>query len=587
MDAIIRSFSELRAAIEALPPPREGYARVFRGQTRDFGKMIPTGLRTEMEVTDEAWMFYSELLAEDCRKMADQGGKYVGDDMARALLWTEAIKQHYGPGTNFLDVTHSLGVAGWFALHRSERVKITAVYGTEGPFDPDHDVVAEHGYVRYQEEKESPGWIYVFDVPQYSEINKQEHGVMVDLAEAPEAFSSSPRIRVQRACLIYADKEAAEGDLSCFFVPGTPLRVGWPLEGAPEVLFATEQIYPSPVEDDWYARFVSIPLRPQFDRNTRKAHFALPIRVGLYHPDEKSRLRETSRKIICLPPPLLFKRLIGKEPEDMEKAVSAWTPAKLRDSTPILLEGPLGLVLPPPDSGFWNQEILLGDIEDGVPTYDYVGGGEMSHASLRNVFFEMSPLEHAGWERIELQGGGQEVLRGVWLVRNGKRHSIALITQQLPDTGLRVIGPFRIRFSSTSKIFEFQIPADRTQWAPVTDFYPLARMLFKTMATLRDISPGLKVDQCPSMSSNSEDQWTYVVKIKDALAALASLAALGEPYGRYHLLLQGGDTKRYFGGARPGHPGFKGALTLESREPFSTMDAKEIKKMAFSQTKTR
>ena len=542
--------------------------------------MKPTGLRTAMGVTDEAWMFYSEELARDCCRVAGEDDAYIGDSLDRAVFWTEAIKQHYGPGTRYLDVTHSLGVAAWFALHKSESVKADAVYGADGPFDPTRDVVAEHTFVRYREEKESPGWIFVFDVPEYSQINKQEHGVMVDLAGAPKAFSSSLRIKVQHACLLYADKDVSEGDLSSFFVPGTPVQVGWPLDGAPEVQFSVEDIYPSPARDDWYARFVSIPLRPQFDRERRKAYFAHPIRVGLYYPDDESKLQETSGKFICIPPHLLFNDLLTNAPDDLEAAVSAWTPGRLADSTPIRLEGPLGIVLPSPDSNLWNQELLSGDMTEFAPVYDYLGGAEVARASLRNVFFELSPLENAGWERVESPSGGQVVFRGVWLVRDGEKFSVSLFVQELPNTRMGRIGPLRVRFELTGKIFEFETPAEPHRWLPVTEYRPLARMLFKTVSSLRDLSPGLKVDQCPSLTVGGDGEWTYLVKTKVALASLASLSGFGKPYSRYHLLLQKGDTKRFFGGANPNHPGFKGSLEVRSCGPFSQVDAQELKEIA-------
>jgi len=67
-----------------------------------------------------------------------------------------------------------------------------------------------------------------------------EDGTIFDLALAPPAFSSSPRIRAQQACLMYANSEVDGGDLSSLLVPGTPLTVAWPLEGCPALERSTK-----------------------------------------------------------------------------------------------------------------------------------------------------------------------------------------------------------------------------------------------------------------------------------------------------------------------------------------------------------
>ena len=44
----------------------------------------------------------------------------LADDVGLTVYWVRAIKQHYGPGTEYLDVSRSPEVAVWFALHRGE-----------------------------------------------------------------------------------------------------------------------------------------------------------------------------------------------------------------------------------------------------------------------------------------------------------------------------------------------------------------------------------------------------------------------------------------------------------------------------------
>jgi hypothetical protein len=39
------SYRQLREHLSKLEDPPPGYVRVYRGQTRDYGSMLPTGLR--------------------------------------------------------------------------------------------------------------------------------------------------------------------------------------------------------------------------------------------------------------------------------------------------------------------------------------------------------------------------------------------------------------------------------------------------------------------------------------------------------------------------------------------------------------
>jgi hypothetical protein len=109
--AVITTYPELLDALARLPYPPVGHLRVFRGENRDFGNMIPTALRTEGR-PDMIWPIHASRLAKD---IAGSDPHSVDDDLSRLLLWVHAIKQHYGPGTEFLDVTHSPAVAAWFA----------------------------------------------------------------------------------------------------------------------------------------------------------------------------------------------------------------------------------------------------------------------------------------------------------------------------------------------------------------------------------------------------------------------------------------------------------------------------------------
>jgi hypothetical protein len=98
---------------------------VFSGQNHDHDSMIPTGLRTQAHTPlRRIWQVYSHYVAEDIwRSLPEQIGlPDLSDDLDKILsprkgipqdqkwdvfeIWLEAIAQHYGPGSKFLDVTY-------------------------------------------------------------------------------------------------------------------------------------------------------------------------------------------------------------------------------------------------------------------------------------------------------------------------------------------------------------------------------------------------------------------------------------------------------------------------------------------------
>jgi FRG domain-containing protein len=123
-------YSELNAYINSLPPAKPGHVRFFRGQYKDFGNMRPTGVRIPLR-NERIWRQYCRMLATD---MLVQLGLEVEEALSKTEVWAYwyyAIVQHYGPGTHLLDVTHSLDVALWFALHKAitnKRINLRFVY---------------------------------------------------------------------------------------------------------------------------------------------------------------------------------------------------------------------------------------------------------------------------------------------------------------------------------------------------------------------------------------------------------------------------------------------------------------------------
>jgi hypothetical protein len=74
--------------------------------------------------------------------------------------------RHYGPGTHLLDVTRALDVALWFALHEATTDKlINTRFVNTDPANPGPGLDRQDDWTSYSKWGESPGMLYIFDVP--------------------------------------------------------------------------------------------------------------------------------------------------------------------------------------------------------------------------------------------------------------------------------------------------------------------------------------------------------------------------------------------------------------------------------------
>jgi hypothetical protein len=100
---MLRTYTELHAALSALPPTEAGNIRVYRGQAGHYSTLTPTALR-EPGISDYGvWHLYQTFVTARARNRTDTAS--VND------FWFDALVQHYGPGTKFLDVTRSIDAA--------------------------------------------------------------------------------------------------------------------------------------------------------------------------------------------------------------------------------------------------------------------------------------------------------------------------------------------------------------------------------------------------------------------------------------------------------------------------------------------
>ena len=570
---MITRYADLLKTLEALPPVAPGHVRIYRGQTADYPTLTPTGLRNTPKARDEVWPLYATLLAQDVAQLRSDPD-YVGEDLYLFIFWAQAIKQHYGPGTDFLDVTRSPAIAAWFALHRYEPVEVTAAYGAPGAFDPERDTLAIHSFARYRPHAEAPGYIYVLDVPRPDATPDLGHGSLIDLSLAPKAFSESPRIRAQEACLLHATRESSDGDLRSFVVGGTPIAIGWPLEGCKEVQWPTERVFPGARIDDWYARFVALPLVPALGPKADVTRFGHPMQVSLYMPDRSpDDFEDLRQRMISLPPPLVFPTMAAEVRNDPERSHDPiW--ARLSEATRILMEGPVLYATPPIDSGFWNLGLLAGDLTPAAPLYDFVSGKIIGEGSLENVFFEFSPLENAGWERFEQPGNELSLTRGIWLLRDGLDWLATLVIQDLPGGPVATAGPVRIRYDRASGFT--MSPSARDTFRPLAAMPIIARPFVKALSLVRDLSPRWKLAATTALQTDAGSaHQSFIVPVHHALGDLMSLRDLGGVIAQYCVLRRHQGAQLFFGGAPASEAA--GGLRISGPVPFSSMDADQLR----------
>jgi hypothetical protein len=450
-------YGALKGYLERLPPPKVGYTRVFRGQCNDYGSVRPTGVRIPLR-NEQVWLQYCQMLATD---ILVQSGVSIDEALSRGKLWGYwyyAIVQHYyGPGTQLLDVTYSLDVALWFALHRaSVRKWLKLAYVNSSPSSLFPNLVREDEWVSYQRWQESPGVLYVFDVRLWQATGTPRHGELVDLAKGPDFFARSARIQVQKGCLIAADPAIHDGDLSQFLVH-PPIRIAWPMSGYDDEVLGTQKLFPGPKEDEWYARLLFLPVVPEIVSSDHSWRMAQPVSLSLY----LEHLEDVRFAVAFNPlrPPLLFPWLImpallANPPSEIAYERAA---AFLR-TVPILLETPIVAMQPDPDHESWNQARLAQHLPSVLGVLEW-GSGVMADMPVRlwDVLFELSPLEYVGWTDLLREGGQMVVARAIHLVyEGGKTWHLQVFFQRAPKESIETLfeTPASVRFDEASQRFQ-------------------------------------------------------------------------------------------------------------------------------------
>ncbi|NMN06416.1 MULTISPECIES: FRG domain-containing protein [unclassified Novosphingobium] len=541
---ILTSVEAIESFVAGLAPPKAGSVRVFRGQAKDYGTLIPSSLRTAAAARGRAiWRAYAHHLTEDIwrddpvqKGFIERPNHPFHIEGVRGIpnaekhkvneIWGQAVVQHYGPGAPFLDVTTSLEIALWFATHHFEQ-------GECPPTVPES--FADGDWRRYSGPYTS-GYIYVLDAPKWKSADILTPGMLVDLLDAPKIFHS-PRILAQAACLIYASE--TERDL---WSEALGLRVAmrkFELLTPPRSREYYD-LFPGPEIDDWYDRLLSTPFIPRIEAasETSKGELQASLPVTLYVPrdDEAEAL---GKRMDTVKPPLLYPGFRNFVDEAKYAAMIPHCPIDLMlNPVPILLEGPVIYSTPQLEANIWHKGLLATDRPVDVPALEF-DGAEVT-APVTNVFFEFSPLEYCKWhcaDRIE-------VPRGVWIMDDQLflyvTFYIGVSRVGEEEHGVTAIGPWQIAYSDFDQQFIWKGTED-DEWFGDHD-QPLFKLLFVCLEMLRMLSPAPKPLALPLFMEPLGDEIIHTVMGVRNLLSLKRAS-----FGHHFLLSLTGSNEPYLG----------------------------------------
>jgi hypothetical protein len=519
------SFQALERALATLPPPAKDRVRVYRGQTITYPRMVPTGMR-HPEPRSKIW----DVATHIEWGLAKAGGliSVVDLDMIMATaVWLRAIRQHYGPGSEYLDVTSSVPVAVWFALNGAKEYPLVGLMGPPGPLDPRHDHPYELSAFSYK--PSDSGYLYALDAVPWKQNGIPGAMEFVDLALAPNILKQAKRIQVQKAGLVRASAKP-DGDLNCIVVPGTPIAISRPMLGAPTLGYPVNMMFPGPDEDRWYGRLLNIPMT--YGRGLRSGTAALRVSLPIWLiTDESAReVAKVVNRIPMLGPPLCHMTVRAKRGPSFLRPW--WRKAKIEEATIIQLEAPHFLTTPEGQSPLWHHGLLSTDLSETLPIYD-IDRRMVGRVSTDNVWFELSPLESGGWTAIEDGSVRVTVPRALWFVRHDSEFAVRIYIQDLPGKAkIRQSGAtLRLRFKTESTTFE--VAGGRlSKWEPWTKAPSSGKWALVALHLLRFLSSTMKASATPSHVVDD----TYFLSVAKDAAVLVQVGTR-ELGARFHLML--------------------------------------------------
>jgi FRG domain len=452
----IESYAQLQKKIEELRTKFPDVLLVFRGQTEFHdGRLTPSMARKTVQDGDETHLLWIAAVGENLRYGEPDPATRVRSQVRAALglppqvdesIWEEmdpsgpvvqAILQHYGARTHFIDVSTSVEVALWFAHFKFE--KRFEVFGLDelaargAHWDAD-DPAPEYFIAWYNPAWESAssalGYLFVLAprLPQAGET--LIHGEYIDLAYCP-----SPRMQAQQAGLVYMDPQHKEQGSGIVAV----LRFRLPINDSPsEVLDpSVTRLFPPPNEDTLYGRILwSTPFWPTVDRPKVQVR---RLRIPEYHSAPASRPDLTSwgdwspfrARDMYMRPGFVFS-LLSKTPGE-ETCVVAGREFLLSNALPIVPSVPsmmIDVFVPEPNvrlGVLGHSEVFL--------EYDPLSSSLSPRMGAHHITAQIDRRHQLQGSWVPLPG-----IRGAWVVQVGDLYWCRVYAQKEDGTLIGTAG---------------------------------------------------------------------------------------------------------------------------------------------------
>ena len=250
----VDSYADLQQRIKELPPSGDGRLRVYRGQTTEYPKILSSfGRVREGSFANVSSVFFQHMFIKEgaLNVLGDLKNlpHYDFFDLKIAAgdyYLAEALVQHYGCQTRYIDATPSLDTALWFSTHRFQ-CRADDPIGDKAPF--------RLTLPAWHDPPSKGGVLYVIDVKRWERGTAISEGDYIDLVEiAPEGVN---RPRRQTGGILYAPGSAPDHDDVSRFVTGKfTINFPWTETGKD---WDTDYLFPTPEEDEIYRRLLQSP----------------------------------------------------------------------------------------------------------------------------------------------------------------------------------------------------------------------------------------------------------------------------------------------------------------------------------------
>jgi hypothetical protein len=265
----ILSLDDFKSNIEELSAGHKEETLLFRGQTEDR-PLIPSILRGKRGMYPHAPGCNPSLMV-NWQAYVERMIKTLGADIGQQH--TDAVMQHYGYRSFFVDVTSDPTIALWFALHRFESKK-TACYVDD---DLKSAVFQVSRFVW-----SGKGFVYVIALPKHQSVR------FVNLVKVMPLTAT--RIHRQKAGALYYHniKPIDEFIIAKFEVNDA----NWFKESF--VNITTSELFPLPKFDLFYRHLCTIPyfVSPERDMNNIKIGHPLLGEFPIYADSPKQLVKE-------------------------------------------------------------------------------------------------------------------------------------------------------------------------------------------------------------------------------------------------------------------------------------------------------